>query len=261
MDCEYKNFKLEIDPDGVAVLTANRPEKLNAMDALAWEELYRFFTAAAVDECIRGIILTGAGDKAFIAGADVAALRTKTPANTLTSPAPLATAAIEACGKPVVAAVNGYAFGGGCEIALACDIRVISENAMFALPEIGLGVISGAGGTQRLARLIGMGRAKEVILMGRKLKAEEAVSFGLAYRCVAQAHLMEEAYKAVEKMLSKGPVAFQLSKKLIHASMSTDQMSGMMLEQLSLAVACGTEDKNEGVDAFLEKRAPAFSGK
>ena len=168
---------------------------------------------------------------------------------------------IETCSKPVIAAVNGYAFGGGCEIAIACDFRVVSENAIFALPETGLGLLPGAGGTQRLTRLIGMGRAKDVILLGRKIGAQEAVQVGLATKCVPQDGLMAEAQKMAAKLLAKGPVALRIAKRVVQASMSAGQDVGMLTEMLALSVLCSTEDKAEGVGSFLEKRTPNYCGK
>ena len=258
---ELNNFLLSIDEDGIAVFTANRPEKLNAMDATAWHELLTFFTQVNERPDVHAVIITGAGEKAFIAGADISALWEKTPANTLSSPAPLATRAIELCCKPVIAAVNGYAFGGGCEIAAACDLRIVPENAVFGLPEVTLGILPGAGGTQRLAKLIGVGRAKEMILAGKNIKAQEAVSIGLASQCVPLDTLLSAAKQTAKRMLAAGPISFQLCKKLLDASMSADLESGLWMECLSLAVTCGTQDKHEGVQAFLEKRLASFQGK
>lgn len=258
---ELKNFKLEIDAQGVAILTANRPEKLNAMDDLSWRELGEFFAWADTAPEVKVVILTGAGEKAFIAGADLNSLATKKSTDCLGGGGQKALAKIEGCSKPVIAAVNGYAFGGGCEIAIACDFRVVSENAMFALPETGLGILPGAGGTQRLARLIGMGRAKDVILLGRKIGGQEAVQIGLATKCVAQCDLRKEAEKMASKLLAKGPVAIRIAKQVVQVSMSAAQDVGMLTEMLALSVLCSTEDKTEGVSSFLEKRPPVYQGK
>ncbi|MBM6871381.1 enoyl-CoA hydratase-related protein [Pseudoflavonifractor phocaeensis] len=258
---ELKNFKLEIDPQGVAVLTANRPEKRNAMNDLSWREVNEFFTWADTAPEVKVVILTGAGDKAFIAGADIGSLAVKKSTDCLGGAAQKALDKIESCAKPVIAAVNGYAFGGGCEVAIACDFRVVSENAVFALPETGLGILPGAGGTQRLARLVGLGRAKDVILLGRKIGAQEAVQIGLATKCVPQAELLAEAGKMASKLIAKGPVALRIAKRVVQASLSASQDVGMLTEMLALSVLCSTEDKAEGVGAFLEKRAPAYQGK
>ena len=258
---ELKNYLLEIDEKGVAVLTANRPEKLNAMNDLSWREIDQFFTWANTAGEVKAVILTGAGDKAFIAGADLNSLAAKKSTDCLNGAAQKALSKIEQCGKPVIAAVNGFAFGGGCETAIACDFRVVSENAMFALPETGLGILPGAGGTQRLTRLIGLGRAKDVVLLGRKIGGPEAAQIGLATKCVPQDQLMAEAQRMADKLLAKGPVAIRIAKQVVQASLSCSQEVGMLSEMLALSVLCSTEDKAEGVGAFLEKRTPSYSGK
>ena len=245
---ELQNFKYELDSQGCAILVANRPEKLNAMNDLSWRELNDFFAWADTAPEVKVVILTGAGDKAFIAGADLNSMAKKKSTDCLG-------------GGGQRAAVNGYAFGGGCEIAIACDFRVVSENAIFALPETGLGLLPGAGGTQRLTRLIGMGRAKDVILLGRKIGAQEAVQVGLATKCVPQDGLMAEAQKMAAKLLAKGPVALRIAKRVVQASMSAGQDVGMLPEMLALSVLCSTEDKAEGVGSFLEKRTPNYCGK
>ena len=232
---EYQNFKLEIDEQGIAVFTANRPEKMNALNDLSWAEMNQFFTWADKADEVKVIIVTGAGQKAL----DL----------------------IQKCSKPVIAAVNGYAFGGGCETAIACDFRVVSEDALFALPETGLGLLPGAGGTQRLARLIGLGRAQDVILLGRKIGGPEAVQIGLATKCVPKTDLMAEAKKMASKLIAKGPVAIRIAKRVVQASMSSSQEVGELLEMLALSTLCSTEDKLEGVSSFLEKRTPEYKGK
>ncbi len=232
---EYQNFKLEIDEQGIAVFTANRPEKMNALNDLSWAEMNQFFTWADKADEVKVIIVTGAGQKAL----DL----------------------IQHCSKPVIAAVNGYAFGGGCETAIACDFRVVSEDALFALPETGLGLLPGAGGTQRLARLIGLGRAQDVILLGRKIGGPEAVQIGLATKCVPKTDLMAEAKKMASKLIAKGPVAIRIAKRVVQASMSSSQDVGELLEMLALSTLCSTEDKLEGVSSFLEKRTPEYKGK
>lgn len=257
---EFQNFKLEIDEQGIAVFTANRPEKMNALNDVSWAEIHDFFTWADKAEEVKVIIVTGAGDKAFIAGADLNMLKVKKSTDCLGGAGQKALNCIQQCSKPVIAAVNGYAFGGGCETAIACDFRVVSSNAIFALPETGLGILPGAGGTQRLSRLIGLGRAQDVILLGRKIGAEEAVSIGLATRCVAQEELMTEAKKMAGKLIAKGPVAIRIAKRVVQASMSSSQEVGELLEMLALSALCSTEDKNEGVTSFLEKRAPEYKG-
>ena len=241
---ELQNFKWELDSNGVGVLTANRPEKLNAMNDLSWRELNEFFTWADIADEVKVVILTGAGNKAFIAGADLNSLALKKSTDCLGGAGQKALNKIEQCSKPVIAAVNGFAFGGGCETAIACDFRVVSDNAMFALPETGLGILPGAGGTQRLVHLIG----------------PEAAQIGLATKCVPQAELMAEAKKMASKLLAKGPVAIRIAKQVVQSA-ATGQGTGMLAEMLALSVLCSTEDKAEGVGSFLEKRAPEYKGK
>lgn len=258
---EFQNFKLEIDEQGIALFTANRPEKMNALDDVSWAEINEFFTWADKAEEVKVVILTGAGEKAFIAGADLNSLKLKKSVDCLGGAGQKALERIQKCSKPVIAAVNGYAFGGGCETAIACDFRVVSENAIFALPETGLGILPGAGGTQRLSRLIGLGRAQDVILLGRKIGAAEAAQIGLASKCVPQENLIAEARKMAGKLLAKGPVAIRIAKRVVQTSMSSSQEVGELLEMLALSALCSTEDKAEGVSSFLEKRNPEYKGK
>lgn len=258
---EYMNFKLDIDEQGIAVFTANRPEKMNALNDRSWAEINEFFTWADKADEVKVIIVTGAGDKAFIAGADLNSLKSKKSTDCLGGAGQKALDLIQRCSKPVIAAVNGYAFGGGCETAIACDFRIVSENAVFALPETGLGILPGAGGTQRLSRLIGLGRAQDMILLGRRVGGPEAVQIGLATKCVPQGQLMAEAKKTAEKLLAKGPIAIRIAKCVVQASMSSSQDVGELLEMLALSTLCSTEDKAEGVSSFLEKRAPEYNGR
>lgn len=258
---EFQNFKLEIDEQGIAVFTSNRPEKMNALDDVSWREINEFFTWADKADEVNVIIVTGAGDKAFIAGADLNSLKRKKSTDCLGGAGQKALDKIQNCSKPVIAAVNGYAFGGGCETALACDFRVAAENAIFALPETGLGILPGAGGTQRLSRLIGLGRAQDVILLGRKIGGPEAVQIGLATKCVPQEQLMGEAKKMAGKLIARGPVAIRIAKRVVQASMSSSHEVGELLEMLALSTLCSTEDKMEGVTSFLEKRNPEYKGK
>lgn len=228
---------------------------------MSWAEITEFFAWADRAEEVKVVILTGAGDKAFIAGADLNSLKVKKSTDCLGGAGQKALNQIQRCAKPVIAAVNGYAFGGGCETALACDFRVVSDNALFALPETGLGILPGAGGTQRLSRLIGLGRAQDVILLGRKIGGQEAVTIGLATKCVPQEELLSEARKMAEKLIAKGPIAIRIAKRVVQASLSGSQEIGELLEMLALSTLCGTEDKAEGVTSFLEKRAPEYKGR
>ena len=258
---EFKNFLLEVREDGIAVFTAHRPEKLNAMSAEAWTELYDFFYWAHTADEVKAIILTGSGEKAFIAGADLNSLATKTSANCLTNLGEKANNMIENCAKPVVCAVNGYAFGGGCEIAIACDFRIVSDNALFALPETSLGILPGAGGCMRLSRLVGLGRAKDIALLGNQVTAAEAVQIGLATKCVPQAELMDEAVKMCKKLIKRAPISLRIAKQVLNNSWTAGQETATLLECLALSSLCGTEDKQEGVTSFLEKRKPSYNGR
>lgn len=247
--------------DKIATLTFNNPEAMNAMSAESWQELGSFFDVMENNEEVQVIILTGAGNKAFVAGADLNSLKTKTGVDVLGAGAQKNLKKIEDSSKVVIAAVNGYAFGGGCEIALACDMRVISDNAIFGLPEAGLGILPGAGGTQRLSKLIGIGRAKEVILAGKTINSKEAVDYGLANRSVDQESLMKEARVLAVGVMKKAPLALRLCKRLINVSVSTDQEAGMLLELFGLSILMNSQDKIEGIDSFLNKRKPEFKGK
>lgn len=256
----YKNFTIEVS-NGKALFQVNRPEVRNALNAECWVEIDRFADEINHNPEIRIAIITGVGEKAFVAGADLTMLRDRTPVEALAGVAQKALTKLENSNKPVIAAVNGYAFGGGCELALACDIRVASHNAIFGLPEVGLGILPGAGGTQRLARLIGLGRAKDVILAGRTFSGEEAAQIGLAYKSVPLPDLMSTVNEIADAMISKGPLALQITKQMITASLSSDINTGLLLELMGYSVLIGSEDKKEGVTAFFEKRKPQFQGK
>lgn len=257
---ELKNFLYEVK-DSIAVLTVNRPEVRNALNTACWEEIGTFVQEIERDEAVRLAIITGAGEKAFVSGADINSLKERTMISVLSGSAQGVLRKLAACEKPVIAAINGVAFGGGCELAMACDIRIAAEHVKMGLPELGLGVIPGAGGTQRLAKLVGLGRAKEIILTGRAITAQEALSIGLVNKVSPKGELMNTVYETAEQILSKGPLAVRLAKKAIAASLSADEESGMLLELLSYAVAMGSEDRTEGATAFLEKRPPQFQGK
>lgn len=258
---ELKKLLYELDSDGIATLRIGGADRLNILDTGSWREIHEFFAWADTSDEIRVIILTGTGDQAFVAGADLNRIRDMEVADSLNARGQKALDQIERCSKPVIAAVNGYAIGGGCELALACDFRVAAQQAVFGLPETGVGILPGSGGTQRLTRLIGLGRALDMILLGRRVGAEEAVQIGLASRCVPGDALMAEAKKVAHKLLAKGPVALRLAKRVVQASLSTSQDVGMLLEAMAFTALIATEDKNEGVDAFLEKRKPEFQNR
>ena len=257
---DFRYFLLDISEDGIALFTVNRQDKMNAMNAEAWQEMASFFTWASATPQIRAVILTGAGDKAFIAGADLNSLAVKSPADCFNNIAQEASRQVYNCAKPVVAAINGFAFGGGCETAVACDFRIVTDTAVFALPETSLGILPSGGGTQRLSRLIGLSRTKEMLLLGRQIDANEAVRIGLAVECVPQEALLDTAYKMCRKMIKRGPLALQAAKKLANVSHACSEDVGQLLEYFALSALCGTEDKAEGVSAFLEKRKPTYTG-
>jgi len=207
------------------------------------------------------VVLTGAGEKAFVAGADIGELRERTARDGLAARMQRLYDEIEGYEKPTVAAVNGYALGGGLELAMACDIRIASENARFGLPETALSIIPGAGGTQRLVRLVGKGRALEMILTGRAVDAEEARAIGLVTKVVPQAELVDAARESAGQILSKGPLAVRLARLAVQTGSETDQRTGLVVERLAQALLYASEDKQEGTSAFIEKRKPDFKGR
>lgn len=259
MTYQYTYLAVDVS-ERIATVTVNRPEVRNAMNPAAWRELLDCVQKMGEDDDVRAIIITGAGEKAFVSGADISSLKTRTAIDTLDMGPQLATAAIEQSPKPVIAAVNGAAFGGGFELALACDLRLTCDRTRFGLPEPGLGIVPGIGGTQRLARCVGMSVAKQVILAGRTLTGEQAVELGLALECVSQDLLLQRARELAAKLLTRGPLALMLAKKLLYNALSTNQEAGTLMEKLSLCVLMDSADKDEGVSAFLEKRAPTFTG-
>jgi enoyl-CoA hydratase len=248
--------------DRICTVTINRPEKLNALNSAAKAELKELFEALTTDDAVDVVILTGAGEKAFVAGTDISELTSlNTSSGTQFAAGGQAVfSRIEGLGKPVIAAVNGYALGGGCELALACHIRVASENARFGQPEVNLGVIPGYGGTQRLARLVGEGKAMELILTGDQVDAQEALRLGLVNKVVPLSELMTTCWEMALKIASKGQVAVRLSLQAVHASQETHLDAGLEMEAGLFGAACGSEDFVEGTRAFLEKRKPKFTG-
>ncbi len=246
----------------IATVTVDRPERLNALDTETLRALLRTFDELAQDPSVRAIVLTGAGDRAFIAGADIAEMKDKGPAEALTF-ARLGQAvcsAIESAPQPVIAAINGYALGGGCEVALACDIRLASEQAVLGQPEVTLGVPPGWGGTQRLPRLVGPGLARELIFTGRRVGAEEALRIGLVNAVCPPSELLERARALAADIARNGPVAVRLAKEAIRRGLDVDLEAGLALEAQAFALAFSTADQREGMSAFLEKRAPVFRG-
>jgi enoyl-CoA hydratase len=254
---------LLLERDGaIAVVTVNRPKVLNALDFATLDELRRTMEGLARDAAIRCIVLTGAGDKAFVAGADITELAGQSP----TSGRERARAgqrvfdAIENLGTPVIAAINGYALGGGCELAMACTIRIAADSAVLGQPEINLGLIPGYGGTQRLARLAGTGRALELLLTGDRVSAAEAYRLGLVNRVVPAAELMVEARKLAATIAAKAPVAVRYILEAVHRGASLPLGEAQSLEAALFGLVAATDDMREGTQAFLDKRKPAFKG-
>ena len=256
---QFDTLLLEIDEQGIALLTVNRPDKLNALNATVLDELEKAANDLRDNEKVRVVILTGAGDKAFVAGADIKELNTldRAAGETLSKRGQNVFSSYENLGKPVIALVNGYALGGGAELAMACHIRIATENAVFGLPEVGLGLIPGYGGTQRLPRLVGPSKAMEMILTGGQVKAEEAMSLGLVNSVYPAENAMEEAKKLAGKIMKNGPVAVSKAIAAVHASGTP---GGFDKEASLFAELCDTEDFKEGTSAFLEKRKPDFKG-
>ncbi|HJB70536.1 MAG TPA: enoyl-CoA hydratase/isomerase family protein [Candidatus Flavonifractor avistercoris] len=249
------NLLLEIE-NGVALLTINRPKSLNALNSETLSELNTCLAELERNTDVKVVILTGSGEKAFVAGADISEMVNATPAEgrTMGLLAKEAFGRLENMPQVTIAAVNGYALGGGCEISMACDIRVASENAKFGQPECGLGILPGFGGTQRLARLVGKGRAKELIFTCDQITAEDAYRMGLANHVVPQAELIDYCKAMAGRIMKNGPFAVALAKQAINTGMDTDLDSGLKLEANLFGLSFSTEDKKEGMTAFLEKR-------
>lgn len=260
----YQNLILEHTEEGkVAVLTVNRPKALNALNAQTLDELAHALGRIAEDKEARAVLITGGGDKAFVAGADIAAMQSMSPieAQAFAEKGQHVMQLIEAQSVPVIALVNGYALGGGCELALACDWIIASERAVFGQPEVNLGIPPGFGGTQRLARIVGRARALELITTGRQVKADEALKIGLVNEVVAQSELMNKGLEQARLIASKAPVAVRVSKQAIQRGLDVDLANGCVLEASLFAYAFGTADRTEGMTAFLGKRPAKFEGR
>ncbi|MEK6711674.1 MAG: enoyl-CoA hydratase-related protein [Nitrospinota bacterium] len=256
----FDNLLLDIS-EGIALLTINRPDVRNALDPKTWDELARAAEGLEANDSAGAIIITGAGDKAFAAGSDIRQIQERTLLDGLAAPPSRALMRIEAVEKPLIAAVNGFALGGGCELALACDIRIASDQARFGQPEVNLGIMPGAGGTQRLVTLVGLGKAKELILTGEVIDAQEAHRIGLVNQVVPHAGLMDAARAMAKKILSKGPLAVRLAKVALNARAQHGPGARMIVERLAQSCLMTTEDKREGTAAFFEKRPPKFEGR
>ncbi|MCQ9342998.1 enoyl-CoA hydratase-related protein [Corynebacterium sp. 153RC1] len=257
-DSTHSQLVQRQDEDGVAVLTINQPEKLNAASRPVLETLAAHLDDIEVDSNVDAIIITGQGDTSFVAGADIHELAKRAPLDALESYMQRLYDRIAEFPKPTIAAVNGYALGGGNELAMACDIRIASPNAIFGLPETGLGILPAAGGTQRLAKLVGVGVALDIIITGRRLNAEEALRWGLVNYVVEQSELLDEAHKIAQRIRRKGITAVALVREVLQRGSRVDHQTGMLLERLAQGVLYATAEKQEGTKAFLEKRHPDF---
>jgi len=260
MDYQHILFNSE---NGIGRITFNRPKVLNAMSFEVMTELSQVLHACAQDDTVKALILTGSGEKAFVAGADISQMQNSTPVEImkLMELGQETLRFLETMGKPSIAAVNGFALGGGTEIALACDIRLASENAMFGQPEILIGILPGWGGTQRLPRLVGMGIAKELILTGGQITAQRAYEIGLVNKVVPLANLMEEAEKLAGKFTKLPGFALKMAKSSINYGFDMSLDNAVKLELSAISQCFSTQDQKEGMKAFLEKRKPTFVGK
>jgi enoyl-CoA hydratase len=255
----YENLLYE-SKDGVAHVIVNRPKVMNALNSATLAELRSACLEAREDAGVKGVIVTGAGDKAFVAGADIAELSKLAPlaAKEFSATGQQTFDAIEGLGKPVIAAVNGFALGGGCELAMACTLRVASSNARFGQPEVNLGIIPGFAGTQRLARLVGKGIALELVMTGNMIDAQEAHRIGLVNKVVEPGHAVEEAENMMATILSKGPIAVRFAMEAVHKGLNMSFAEGCNLEASLFGLVCASGDVKEGLSAFLEKRTPDF---
>ena len=259
---DYQNILCAVE-NGIATITINRPKALNALNLDTVTELKDAIEKIAVDKAVKVVVITGAGEKSFVAGADIKEMATKTPAegrewgqfgqNVFTE--------IENMPQPVIAAINGFCLGGGCELSCACDIRYASENAKFGQPEVGLGITPGFGGTQRLTRVVGRGQAKELIYTGGMIGAEDAKAIGLVNKVVPQEELMPAVLKLAGKIAKNAPVAVQLSKAAINRGINCDVVTGIAYEAEVFGLCFSTNDQKEGMAAFCEKRKATFEGK
>jgi len=256
-----ENLIVETDA-GVAIVTLNRPKVLNALNTQTLDELRRTMIALKHDAAVRVVVLTGAGEKSFVAGADINELAVQSP----TSGREHAIRGqhvldlVEQMGKPVIAAINGYALGGGCELAMACTIRIAADTAKLGQPEINLGLVPGYAGTQRLARIVGKGRALELLLTGEQITAQEALRLGLVNRVVPAAELMTEARKLAAALAAKAPIAIRYILEAVNKGLEMPLAQAQIFEATLFGLVASTGDMREGTAAFLEKRKPAFKG-
>src|SRR5215467_3294120 len=258
----FENILFE-KKNAIAYVTVNRPKVLNALNLATMEELRAAFHEVKNDASVRVVILTGAGEKAFIAGADIGELSKNDAvmAKEYTHRGQSVLNLIENLGKPVIACINGFALGGGCEIAMACTMRLASENAKFGQPEVKLGIIPGYGGTQRLPRLVGTGLAMQLLLTGEMINAQEAYRIGLVNEVVPADRLIPRAEEIAQKIIGMAPLAIQYCMEAVNQGMNMTLAEGLFLEATLFGICCATEDKKEGTSAFLEKRAANFQGR
>lgn len=258
----YQNVLFEIR-DQVAYITVDRPRVLNALNRQTVEELGDVFVRAREDAAVRALILTGSGEKSFVAGADINELAQRTPVDgkDFSLFGQDVFHRLETMGKPSIAAINGFALGGGCELALSCTLRIASKNARLGQPEVKLGILPGYGGSQRLARLCGKGAAHELILTGEMISADEALRIGLVNRVVEQSELISTAEAIAKKIIANAPLAVKFSMEAIERGMEMPQEEGLFLEATLFGLCCATEDMREGTRAFVEKRPAQFKGK
>ncbi|KAA9340986.1 enoyl-CoA hydratase/isomerase family protein [Adhaeribacter soli] len=257
----FNNLKLE-QQDGILTITVNRASKMNALNIETVQEIKEAMQEVYDDENIKGVILTGDGEKAFVAGADISEIAELNELNgrRFAERGQETFDLIEYCTKPVIAAVNGFALGGGCELAMACHIRIASDNARFGQPEVNLGIIPGYGGTQRLTQLVGKGKALELMMTGDMITAQEAFGYGLVNHVVPQSELMNKCREIMHKITSKAPLAVGLVIDCVNAVFDKEEQ-GYQTEANSFSRCCGSQDFKEGTQAFLQKRKPAFSGR
>lgn len=255
---KYHSMRLSID-EHIGTIQIHRPEKRNAMDPESWAELDQAITEFNENNQVRVIVITG-HEKTFVAGADIQWIHDRKPLDIYGLAVQDVLLNVYNSHKPVIAAINGYALGGGCELALACDIRIGQESAQLGQPEINLGILPAGGGTQQLARIVGLAKAKEMIFTGQFINAEESHRLGLLNHVVKDEQLMDKTYEIAKEICKKPPIAVQMAKIALNQSPTTDLPAGLALEKSLQAVLFSTEDKREGTKAFLEKRKPSFKG-
>ena len=254
---QYKNIIYE-KSENVCIVTVNRPEVRNALNRETWLELDSAISSVQNDDEIKVVIITGAGEKAFVSGADINALKERTMLETFTGENQSILNRLANLDKVSIAAINGFALGGGCELAMACDLRIAAENAKLGQPEINLAILPGAGGTQRLSRLVGVAKAKELIFTGDIIDAGEALRIGLVNRVVAPGQAVIAAKEMAQRIVTKGPLAIRFAKTVIDFGSNVNIESGLLMEKLAQTVLFGTDDRIEGLTAFLEKRPPVY---